>query len=217
MVKHRKSVKARIDEELAKLRQRSREAEADLKAISESDWGATSKTALTLRDNDDYLKKAFEAADLDPGNPYHWAELARIPARLRFGSRKAGRRQRWTIDELCQLLRGAYQIEKEHPKWSDRRICEKLVRDHERYAKLSAETLRRRLQDALAQNKYEILEEVFTSREEKEWLERRIKQGRGIKGIASVREIMLLEVIETILSGWHKLERKQGSNSRSRK
>jgi hypothetical protein len=217
MAKHRKSVNARIDEELARLRNRPREAEARIRALAESDWGAASKTALTLRDNDDYLKKAFEAADLDLRDPHHWAELARTLARLRFGSRKAGRRQRWTIDELCQLLKATYQVKKEHPKWSDLRISQKLVKDHERYAKLSAETLRRRLQDGLAQNKYEIMEKVFTSREGKDWLERRIKQGRGIKGIASVREIMLLEVIETILSGWRKLERKQGSDSRSTK
>jgi hypothetical protein len=76
MAKHQKSIKARIDEELAKLRQRPRETEADIKALSKSDWGAASKAALTLRDNDDYLKKAFEAADLDR----HSTSLGRIGA-----------------------------------------------------------------------------------------------------------------------------------------
>jgi hypothetical protein len=181
----------------------------------EIDSGA--ETALTLRDGDEHLRKTFEDANLDPRNPAHWAEVARAFANVLFGSRKPGRRRRWTNDELSQFLKTFYPIKDEHPKWSDLRVCEKLVKDHGRYAKLSAETLRRRLQDALGRDKNELKEKVFTDRDVKEWLDRRRRRGRGLKGIVAVREIMLHELVDGILSGWSKLERKRGPNSRSRK
>jgi hypothetical protein len=210
----RRSFNARIDEKLAQLRERG---ESGIATGPESDFRAYAKAALTIADDDEPLKKLFDATRLDPNNPAHWAALVGVLAKLRFGSRKKGRRQRWTTDELSQFVHEYYKLDQTHTKWSAGRICKKLVADNERYAKLSDQTLRRRFQDALNDDNIALVKDSFSDDDVKEWLERRRRSGRGLKGLVSVREIMLGETIEMILSGLHKLERKQGNNFRSKK
>ena len=146
MAKRRKGLKGRIDEELERLSGRPRDVEEAIKDLFETDWGPMSRVALTLDNDDEALKSAFAAADLDPNNPFHWAELARSLANIRFGLKKAGRPKILGSVKLGQLVKDVAQIRKKHPKLSDKRICEKLAREDQQYARWhrKPDTLRRR-------------------------------------------------------------------------
>jgi hypothetical protein len=205
MAKHRKSVKARIGEELARLKERPREGEAGINELLKSDWCALARTALTLADGDEALEELFVAADLNPKNPSHWKFLVRVLAKA-LGSGKRGRPRRWSPEELCQLLNDFDRVRARYEKESDIRICERLVNSHERYANMSAQTLRRKFQDAL--NRNPLIENVLKGREESDWLRRRKKGGWRLKGSVSVRELIRFEILETIMTGWRKLGRK---------
>lgn len=208
MSKPPKGVKALIDREFARLKSRPRDAEAGIETLSIIDRAAVIETALSLRADDGALRNVFAAADLDPTNPFHWAEIARIVAQLRFGSRKPGRRQRWGPQEYCQLLNDIDHVHHDHPKWSLSKVCEQLVKHHDRYASLKAQTLRRRFQEARDPHKNSLLENILKNRDKNDWLNRHKRPGWRMKASASVRELMLNEIIETIMTGWQKLERK---------
>ncbi len=204
----RKSIKARIDEEIAILKERPREGEAGIGRLPGDDWGAVSKTALALREDDESLEKLFAAADLDPNNPFHWAALARVLANIRFGSNKpAGRPHRWGPMEYCQLLNDLDRVKHQHPKWSIGQVCQSLVKDNERYKDLNARTLTRQFSDAVNPKKNSLLQSVLDGRDENDWLKRRRKRGWGMKASVSVRQLMLDEIITAIMSGWRKIER----------
>jgi hypothetical protein len=205
MVKRRRGFNARIGEELARLRERPREGEAGTNELLESDWCALARTALTLSDGDEALEKLFVAAGLNPRNPSHWKFLVHVLARA-FDLGKRGRPRRWGPEELCQLLNDFDRVHAKYAKESDIRICERLVNSHERYANVSAQTLRRKFQDALKRNP--LIENVLKGRDESDWLRRRKKGGWRLKGSVSVRELMRFEILETIMTGWRKLGRK---------
>jgi hypothetical protein len=219
-MKTRKGVKARIDQELASLRQRPREAEAGYAPFLEGDWAAFAKTALTLG-TDKQLKELFAVGELDSNNPFHWRDLAKVLAKLRFGVPKSGRRRKWKAQDLCQLANDVASMANQYSKWSVLRMCEKLVRDNPRYAGQNPATLRRQFYEAIKNPEaVELIRNIVNGRDDQDWhnwLRSRLKPGQRMKASASVREIVGHEILQMIMSGWRNVERKQESKIRSKK
>jgi hypothetical protein len=209
MAKHRKGVVARIDEEIARL-ERPREAEVGIGVLLRTDWSAVARAALTIGDNDQALRQLFSAADLDVANPLHWASLVRSFANLRLRSRRGAPLQ-WGPMELCQLLTDVDRIRQESPRLSIERVCQKLVKESRYKEVKSASTLRRLFYRALDAKTNPLIGYVLEGRNEDDWLRSRRKDGWRLKGAVSVREIMLDEIIETLMTSWRKKPVREGA------
>ena len=203
-----KGIKTRIDGELVKLRDRPREAEVGIEALPQSDREAICKTALNI-DDDTQLKEIFAAADFDPANPFHWKKLVQLLAALR--SQRSGAPLQWGPEELRQLMIDVDRLHKKYPKRSVQRLCETLKEENARYANpnIKASTLRRKFYDGFDEQKNGLLKNLADGRNEKDWLRNRRKAGWRAKGSVPIRELMRLEIIETIMTAWHKVERQR--------
>jgi hypothetical protein len=210
MTKNRKGVASRIAQETANLRERPREAEAGIDILLRSDWSAVAKAALTVGDNDEALKQLFADADLDVRNPVHWALLVRLLANLRLKSRRGAPLQ-WEPMELCQLLTDVDRVHHGSPGLSIERICQKLVKEPRYKEVKSASTLRRLFYRALDPKTNPLVGRVLEGRNENDWLRSRRKAGWRMKGAVSVREIMLDEIIETLMTSWRKKPARDGA------
>ncbi len=203
-----KGTRARIDQQLAKLRDRPREAEAGIKDLLQSDPAAVYRTALTVDPDDLPMRQLFAAADLDPADPFHWKKLVTILAALR--SQRPGAPLRWGPTELHQLMIDVDRIHSRYSRRSLDRICEELIAQGGRYKDFKPGTLRRKFYDSFDEQKNPLLRNVLDGRDEEDWLNRIKKSGRRVKGAVSIRDLMRSEVIETIMTAWRKLERKRG-------
>jgi hypothetical protein len=102
-------------------------------------------------ESDPFLKLAFEAADLDPQDPFAWKILLRLFAVAHFPSKRKtrGRKAEWTSERWCRLLSDYDQVRRENPNANDTKICEKIIkRFNARYGEIGAETVRRNLAHA---------------------------------------------------------------------
>jgi hypothetical protein len=99
---------------------------------------------------------AFAAFQLDHNDLYDWRLLLFYFADAHFGKRTPGGRPRtWSDERLYQLLADFALIKDAHPGKPDTDLCKKLLKSDEhgkfgkrRYADMTPETMRRRLQDA---------------------------------------------------------------------
>jgi hypothetical protein len=95
------------------------------------------------------------------GNPKIKAFCSAI--KLHFRAKRGGKRDKsgpdkqWTYARLCDLALDFAICEIVHPKKSKRWICRKLAEKGPRWAGLSSETLRKRLQEADPRRRYWIL------------------------------------------------------------
>lgn len=121
---------------------------------------AAALDATTLRKTNQYateLQKAFDAAGLDPKNPYSWRTLLEFFALAHFEDpSKRGAPIKWTSQQLCLLLVDFSAAKRRHPGKSDSWLCDQLVKtpDYKAYARgkkisgAAGSSLRRFLQDA---------------------------------------------------------------------
>jgi hypothetical protein len=209
----RKSTRKRIDDKLAELRNRPRDAEAGIRALPPTDRPAIYRAAFALGPGDEKIAQLFADGDLDPTNPFHWQMLARALAELRCGLGKRGRRPKWTSPQLSQLLNDFDRIRSANPNWSRSKICRHLVTlEHYKKLELKWTTLRRRLQDALDPRKNLLLQHILDGRhagdrEQRRDTVRRARKGWGRKAAFSVDHQLLEEIINTIGTGWLRVER----------
>jgi hypothetical protein len=100
----------------------------------------------------DPTNAAFDAFGLDPTTPNHRDFLLALLASVHFdGSRGPGQPRKWDEDKLCQLLADIATIKQKHPDKKENELCGKLKENapfKDRYRQYSAETIRRKLQDA---------------------------------------------------------------------
>jgi hypothetical protein len=118
--------------------------------------------------NNQSLRAAFEAFDLDPGKPEHWRLLLALLAEAFFvPRRRRGGTKQWDGPRLCQLLVdfAAVKKKKGNQALTDGKICE-LVKTAfpKRYRDVRAETIRRRLQAARDPAANEFLGDVLRAR-----------------------------------------------------
>jgi hypothetical protein len=102
--------------------------------------------------NNQSLRAAFEAFDLDPGVPEHWRLLLALLAEAYFVPRlRRGGTKQWDGNRLCQLLVDFAAVEKKkgNQDLTDGEICKCVKADFpKRYRDVKAETILRRLQAA---------------------------------------------------------------------
>jgi hypothetical protein len=111
------------------------------------------------------IREAFDRFDLDPANPFAWRLLLHVFADTHFGPRitAAGAPKKWTDVTWCELLSDFDQVKARNPNASDTAICKFLKNDPafgNRYAKVSAATIRRNLQPARSPGYNETLKMV---------------------------------------------------------
>jgi hypothetical protein len=95
----------------------------------------------------DIVRDAFRGAGLDSNDPDHWRFLLKEYIETVHRRARAGRARSWTDERLIKLASDFERIQHDHPDKSDSDICRFLVK-REDYSGLTANTLRRRLQDA---------------------------------------------------------------------
>jgi hypothetical protein len=123
---------------------------------------AAAETALHIASfyGDDCLKKAFDAAQLDPDDPESWATLLRIFSLAHFGpsTTKRGGKLVWDWRKWSQLLADFAAVKASHPNYKDSSVCKNiLIRFSSRYPKIKSGTIRRNLQYARDVKKNEYL------------------------------------------------------------
>jgi len=99
------------------------------------------------------IQKAFERFGLNPANPFAWRLLLHVFADIHFGPRitAVGAPKKWTDVAWCELLSDFDQLKERNSEASDSAICKFMRNDRalgNRYAKVSAATIRRNLQYA---------------------------------------------------------------------
>ena len=98
------------------------------------------------------LAAAFNAFGLDPTKPNDRDFLLALLASVHFdGSRGRGQPSKWDEDKLCQLHADIETIKQKHPDKKENELRRKLKENapfKDRYRQYSAETIRRKLQDA---------------------------------------------------------------------
>jgi hypothetical protein len=109
--------------------------------------------ALDLSDQtsteDEIMRRAFNAHNLDWKNPFHWRRLLAALASAQYADRlPSGAKEKWTEAKRIELLTRVTTLRKEHSKWSEAKICEKLVVEDEAYSGLKGTTLQKQLQYA---------------------------------------------------------------------
>jgi hypothetical protein len=148
----------------------------DQKEQKQIDWSQPSRRAvgadiaLTLTDSpfDEPIRKAFQACDLDPLDPFNWRRLLFYFAHAHFGKRERGRKSQWNTQKWCQLLSDFNRIRERNPDRSEEKICGDLLKDQAlgaRYRKMnqSKATLRRNLQYARDPRRNELIEHFSVS------------------------------------------------------
>jgi hypothetical protein len=95
----------------------------------------------------DIVRDAFKGARLDLNNPEHWPFLLKGYVETVHQRARSGPKRRWTDERLIKLASDFSRVQHDHPDKSDSDICRFLVKGED-YSELSAETLRRKLQDA---------------------------------------------------------------------
>ncbi len=109
--------------------------------------------ALDLSDQtsteDEIMRRAFNAHNLDWKDPFHWRRLLAILAFDYYGDQlPSGAKEKWTEAKHIELLTAVNTLRKKRPKWSEAKICEKLVAEDEAYSGLKGTTLQKQLQYA---------------------------------------------------------------------
>ena len=146
-------------------------AELDIKATGLVDDRAN----LALRPDTitEPIRKAFEQFGLNSANPFAWRLLLYVFADSHFGPRitAAGAPRIWNDARWCELLSDFNQIKERKPKATESAICRFLKNDRtlgNRYANVSAETIRRNLQYARNPNynkSLEMLADIYAEEE----------------------------------------------------
>jgi hypothetical protein len=99
--KRRESVSKR----LARKIERARKPLVNPFTRQKEDWNderyreVAANIALTLHPDQSTLRKAFEAFELDPQNPFHWRRLLQFLADIHFGGPRSGAPAKW--NEEC--------------------------------------------------------------------------------------------------------------------
>jgi hypothetical protein len=116
----------------------------------------------------DALGQAFEAFGLDAKDEEHWRLLLALFAEAYFRPRRPrGGPKQWDDDRLFRLLVDFAAVKKNHPDESDKKICERIKKNKKfgkRYARVSAKTIRRRLQDARNPARNSVLKDILSAR-----------------------------------------------------
>ena len=102
-------------------------------------------------ESDPSVKLAFEAAELDPLDPFAWKTLFRFFAIAYFPSKPKirGRKTEWTPERWSRLLSDYDQVKEHSPNANDTKICKRIIeRFSDRYGDIGAETVRRNLAHA---------------------------------------------------------------------
>jgi hypothetical protein len=112
------------------------------------------------------LRAAFEAFDLDSNEPENWRVLLALFAEAYFvPSRRRGGTKQWDGYRLCQLLADFAVVKKDNPDLQDVKICELVKKEKafgKRYSDVrKATTILRRLRDARNPTENEILGNVL--------------------------------------------------------
>jgi hypothetical protein len=123
-----------------------------LNLLGDLDFYLLRRSSETDVDRNPSLKAAFDTFRLDPTSPNHWRRLLALFAGIHFDSgRGRGNPKQWDEMRLCQLLADFAAVKLKHPKKKDKELrgeIKKDVRFKKRYGKLSAETIRKKLQHA---------------------------------------------------------------------
>jgi hypothetical protein len=95
----------------------------------------------------DIVRDAFRASNLNPSNPEHWPFLLKGYVETVHRRARGGPKRRWTDERYIKLGADFSKVQHRHPGKSDSDICRILAKQDD-YSGLSANTLRRKLQDA---------------------------------------------------------------------
>jgi hypothetical protein len=99
--------------------------------------------------NNPSLHAAFETFGLDPSEPNNWRLLLALLAECFFVPKNQRGGEKWTSEQLCQLLADIGAVKKANPDIKgDSKICDRVKEQFDRYAGIRAGTIRRKLQDA---------------------------------------------------------------------
>jgi hypothetical protein len=119
-----------------------------------ADFGAIAREALTISKDNSSIQAVFDQSGLDKSNPLHWRILMEILTDVLLApTGKKGRQATWIIERYNQLLTDLYDLEEKYPGRKRTHLCKLLIKApdyRERYAGLSAESLRRRSYEAAA-------------------------------------------------------------------
>ena len=115
-------------------------------------WILAARSALTIRPDDSVLKRAFDALQLDPKNPFYWRELAQYLAHLLFDDpRKGGRPSKWDTERYCELLKAVHKRQQANSHLSDVKACGLIAQDKASpvyFRRSGKEGLRKKLREA---------------------------------------------------------------------
>jgi hypothetical protein len=115
-------------------------------------WILAARSALTIGPDDTVLKRAFEALQLDPKNPFNWRQLAHYLAHLLFADpKKGGRPSKWDTERYCELLKAVHKRQQANSHLSDVKACGLIAQDKASpvyFRRSGKEGLRKKLREA---------------------------------------------------------------------